>query len=83
MRKRDENISTLILLILVSSATLSAQSREVWVSGGVSNFRFPYPHTNRDLGSTDIAANRTDIQLGDGWRIGFRLALNSAGFLWA
>jgi len=63
---------------MVSSSALCAQSRDLWISGGASNFRFPYTHTNRNLGSTDVSGNRDDIQLGNGWRIGFRLALNSS-----
>jgi hypothetical protein len=70
----------LLILILAFSSSLSAQSREAWVSSGVTDFGFPYFHTNRDLGSTDPSGNRDDVRFGsNGWRIGFRFAFNTAG----
>ena len=80
-RLKKETLRLLCLFVansLFSGTLLCAQSRDVWISGGASNFRFPYTHTNRNLGSTDVSGNRDDIQLGNGWRIGFRLALNSS-----
>jgi opacity protein-like surface antigen len=71
-------LAAVLILIMVSSATLRAQSREVWVSGGKTAFSFPYFHTNRDLGSINVAGNRDDMQLDNGWRLGFRLAFNSS-----
>jgi opacity protein-like surface antigen len=68
----------LIILIIVSSSTVWAQSREVWISGGKTNFGFPYFHSNRDLGSTDASGSRDAVQMDNGWRIGVRLAFNSA-----
>ena len=71
--------SFLVILLLVSSATLSAQSREIWVSGGAADFGFPYFHTNRNLGSSNPSGARDDAQIDNGWRIAFRLAFNTKG----
>ena len=51
----------LIILMLASSGVLRAQSRELWISGGESNLRFPYPSTNRNLGSTDPSGQPNDV----------------------
>ena len=69
----------LITLNLLAPSTLRAQSREAWVSSGITGFGFPYSHTNRDLGSTDPSGNRNDVQIDSGWRIGFRFAFNTSG----
>ena len=71
-------VAAFIILIILSPLALRAQSREVWVSGGITGFGFPYFHSNRDLGSTDPSGNRNDTQIGTGWRLGFRLALNTS-----
>jgi opacity protein-like surface antigen len=66
-------------LVLICSSTLSAQSREVWVSSGTTNFGFPYFHANRELGSASKAGGPGNTQIDNGWRIGFRIAFNSSG----
>ena len=68
-----------ITLALLAPSTLSAQSREVWVSSGITDFGFPYFHSNRELGSSAPSGNRSDTQIGAGWRMGVRLALNTSG----
>src|ERR1051326_1866207 len=68
-----------ITLALLAPPTLRAQSREVWVSSGITDFGFPYVHSNRELGSTAPSGNRSDTQIGAGWRLGVRLALNTSG----
>jgi len=69
----------LIILTTASSGVLRAQSREIWISGGESNLRFPYPSSNRDLGSTDPSGQPNDVRLDNGWRFGLRLALSTPG----
>jgi len=67
----------LVLLLLFLPGTASAQSRELWISMGESSFGFPYFHSNRDLGTSDPAGQRSDVQIGNGFRLGFRVAYNS------
>jgi hypothetical protein len=67
----------LIVLILAFSGTLRAQSHEVWISGGESNYRFPYPPGNRDLGSTDPSGQPNDVRLDNGPSVGLRFAFNT------
>jgi opacity protein-like surface antigen len=69
----------LIILITASFGVLHAQSRELWISGGESNLRFPYPSSNRDLGSPDPSGQPNDVRLDNGWRFGLRLAFNTPG----
>jgi hypothetical protein len=61
------------LLLLGSSSALWAQSGEFWLSGGASIL------ANQDLGSPVVNGPSRDVQLGDGFRVGFRYAYNSAG----
>jgi opacity protein-like surface antigen len=69
--------SVVVLLCCLPAAY--AQSHELWVSGGYSEFGFPYSNTNRNLGSPAASGNSNDVQIGNGWRVGVRLALNTAG----
>jgi opacity protein-like surface antigen len=72
-------ISLWCCLCFLCSLPAYAQSHEVWVSGGKSLFGFPYFHTNRALGSTDPSGARNDLQIDNGWRVGFRLGFNTSG----
>src|SRR5579862_3552532 len=62
------------VLILVASSTLWAQSGELWLfSGGASIL------ANGNIGSPVPDGRTNDVQLGNGFRIGFRFDFNSAG----
>jgi hypothetical protein len=63
------------LLLLSFSSELWAQSGELWFGGGASIL------SNRGIGSPSSDGKPSDVQLGDGFRIGFRFAFNSAGHL--
>jgi hypothetical protein len=66
-------------LMLTISGTACSQSREIWIGGGLSGFRIPYSHSNRDLGSPEAAGNPNDVQIDNGWRVGLRLGFNTSG----
>jgi hypothetical protein len=69
-------VKTILPLLLLSySGELWAQSGEFWLSGGASIL------LNRDAGSPLSDGNTSDVQLGDGFRVGFRFTFNSAGHL--
>lgn len=61
------------VLMVVASSALSAQSGELWFSGGASIL------ANRNIGSPFPDGRTNDVQLGNGFRIGFRFDFNSAG----
>jgi hypothetical protein len=61
------------VLRVVSSSALWAQSGELWLSGGA------FILANRNIGSPSPDGQANDIQLGDGFRVGFRFDFNSAG----
>jgi opacity protein-like surface antigen len=67
------NLTRLCVFALALAATAAAQVAEISASGGVSRL------TNRDLGSltTDASGKSDDLQLRDGFRMGFRLTLNN------
>jgi opacity protein-like surface antigen len=61
---------------LALAATGAAQVAEFSASGGVSRL------SNRDLGSltTDASAKSNDLELRDGFRLGFRMTINNWRF---
>jgi hypothetical protein len=61
------------VLILVASSTLWAQSGTLWFSGGASIL------ANGNIGSPFPDGQTSDVQLGNGFRLGFRFDFNSAG----
>jgi hypothetical protein len=64
------------VLILVASGALRAQSGELWLfSGGASIL------ANGNIGSPFSDGQTSDVQLGNGFRLGFRFDFNSAGHL--
>jgi hypothetical protein len=65
--------SRLMVLLVVSSGALFAQSGELWFSGGASLIE------PKNIGSPVSDGDQSDIQIGNGFRIGFRFGLNSAG----
>jgi len=68
-----------VALLLCCLPAAYAQSHELWVSGGYTEFAFPYSNTNRNLGSPVPSGNSNDVQIGNGWRVGVRLDLNTSG----
>jgi outer membrane protein W len=65
----------LLVLLVVSSSALFAQSGELWVSGGASLIA---PKT---VGSPIPNGGQSDITIGNGFRFGFRFDLNSDGHI--
>lgn len=63
------------VLFVVASSALWAQSGELWFSGGASIL------ANRNIGSSFSDGKTSDVQLGNGFRIGFRFDLNSVGHI--
>jgi hypothetical protein len=63
------------VLMVVASSALWAQSGELWLSGGASIL------ANRNIGSPSSGGQTSDVQLGDGFRLGFRFDFNSAGHI--
>ena len=70
------NLSRLCVFTLALAATGAAQVAEFSASGGVSRL------SNRDLGSltTDATAKSNDLELRDGFRMGFRMTINNWRF---
>lgn len=64
----------LFSLPLFLAMALSAQVAEFSVSGGASRL------SNRDIGSLSTSGSSGDLELGDGFRLGFRLTLNNWKF---
>jgi hypothetical protein len=67
--------TSLSLLLFALSGALSAQSGELWFSGGASIL------ANRNIGSPSSDGQPSDVQLGDGFRLGVRFGFNSAGHI--
>lgn len=69
------HLLVLWLCALAIPAVLSGQSVGVWVGGGVSRL------TNNGIGSFTPSGNKDDVQLKDGFRINFRLALDTRKYM--
>jgi len=63
----------LLILLVVFSGALWAQSAELWVNGGASIL------SNKNIGSPLPDGAPGDVQLDSGFRIGLRFDYNSAG----
>ncbi len=72
-------MKTIAPLVLFSSLLLPGaafgQVAEVWFGGGESII------SNKGIGSFDLAGTPNDVQLKNGFRINFRLALNTRAFM--
>jgi len=62
-----------LLLFSTFSSAIWAQSGDLFVSFGQSIL------SNKGIGSPDPAGSKNDLELGNGFRIGFRFGLNSEG----
>ncbi|HXP86082.1 MAG TPA: outer membrane beta-barrel protein [Bryobacteraceae bacterium] len=67
--------TVLPILLFVFSCQLRAQSGELWLSGGASLL------ANGAIGSPSPDGSSSDVQLGNGFRVGFRYGFNSAGHI--
>lgn len=63
------------VLVFFAASALWAQSGEFWFTGGGSIL------ANHDIGSPLPNGPSNDVQLGNGYRLGFRFGLNSAGHI--
>lgn len=63
-----------LVLALFLAVAASAQVAELSLSGGVSKL------SNNDIGSLSTTGRGNDLELGDGFRLGFRLTLNNWKF---
>ena len=63
------------VLLMVFGNCLWAQSRELWVSGGVSILS--HTEKNEQLGSPSPDGDPGDVRIGNGYRFGFRFGFNS------
>ncbi len=69
------HIPVLLLCALAIPAVSSGQSVGLWVGGGASRL------TNNGIGSFSPAGHKDDVQLKDGFRINFRLALDTRKYM--